>query len=171
MSISTKSAERSKQKPSQHFTTFARESATIAMERKGEFYPSRQNLVFSKSPFERISTVSKAELIENKENMLRIEPPTHKNTIKPLNHETIQKPDLSRLQIFPPSERKEFIQPSCEENLIKTESKADAMPQVNKQEIAKEEWLKKDFIKLENWFLIADRSIIGYRPEIGEVTG
>lgn len=158
------------------FQTISPGRAPSDMERKANHYASRQNLVFAKSPYEKVASVSNIETIERKENCLRIEPPSHKNPVNPLNYENIPKCDPSQLRIYPPSERKEIIRPAQKEDKLEIEAchKKSALKKVDNQlDILKEEWSKRDCIKLEKWFLVPtdgnNVAIIGHRPEIEEV--
>lgn len=160
------------QKQNQTFivVAFTRESA-IPMERNVKDLVSRQNLIFAKSPFEKITYVNSNN--PKMEIRLVIEAPTIVLLNQPKSEHNFPKSDLSKLRIEAPLERKEFLKISEEriENLQSPIIKNSFQKFV---EIPKEDWEKRDFIRLENWHLLlnsnsGDISIIGYRSDIEEV--
>lgn len=163
----------------------------IIMERKVEDLLSRQNLLFAKNPFEKIY---KQKLnITRKEMRLRMEPPINCSVIKASLNQNFPQSDISKLKLEPPTAKKAFIKaedeeihkisPPAEKFILKiTETEGEIYkvhPPVEKVipktlEISKKEWANRDFIKLENWFIIhvsnsKNIAIVGYRPDIEEV--
>lgn len=160
------------QKQNQTFivVAFTREGA-IPMERNVKDLVYRQNLIFAKSPFEKMTYVkSNNPKIETR---LVIEAPTKVLLNQPKSEHNFQKSNLSKLRIESPLERKEFLKIS-EEIIEKPQSPIIKNYFQKFVETPKEDWEKRDFIRLENWHLLlnsnsGDISIIGYRSDIEEV--
>jgi hypothetical protein len=133
----------------------------------------RPNLVFAKSPYDKI-VISNIDspVIEKK---LRMDPqPQCFARQAEIGYFNFPKSDISKLIMEPPTEAKEFIKTKEKECVKFTINESISIKISEPNFISREDWENRDFIKLEKWFLIPNKNsnslkIIGYRSDIEEV--
>ena len=145
------------------------------MEKRAEDLPRAGNLNFAKNPFKIrkfITSRTEQKIIENIEDFLKLEPPREIRPVKPC--ENFPKSNFSHLTFDSPSfERKqvrEVLPPSTE--CVKPAKQV----QKDENQVIKEDFSNRDFIKLEKWFLLLNPStekvvLCGFRADLEEVIG